>query len=104
VDEEISVKIRPSIHKKLLFVFALYLLFSVVAVAFDHHGPAPEKQCLICAMAWSLSSAVAQSGFIPEVQFTVHPACVTAEARSFHTFVMSSCMSYRGPPPEPILL
>ena len=99
-----SVKIRPSIHKKLLFVFALYLLFSVVVVAFDHHGPVPVKGCVICAMAWSLSSTVAQSGFVPDAQFTVHSACAVPEDRIFRTLSMSSCLFYRGPPPSPIPL
>ncbi len=96
--------IRPAFHKELLFVFALYLLFSVVIVAFDCHGPAPEKGCVICAMAWSLSSAVAQSGFVPDAQLAVHSRCVVPEVRSFRASSLSSCLFYRGPPSEPVLL
>jgi hypothetical protein len=92
------VAVIGPVHKKILLLLALYLLFSVVIVAFDQHGPVPDKTCAICAMSSFLSSAVVQSSFIPEVQLTTQCTYIIdgAPRRSF--LATTSGISYRGPP------
>jgi hypothetical protein len=89
--------IRP-IHKKMLLLFAVYLLLSVAIVAFDQHGPVPDETCAICAMSSSLSAAIGQFGFIPEFQLTTERAYFTEGDHSRNFFAATPGISYRGPP------
>jgi hypothetical protein len=86
------------IHKKILFFFALYLLFSVIVVAFDRHGTVPDKTCLICAMSSSLSCVVGQSNFVPEAPHSTECAYLVGEGYGLEFFDIVSGISYRGPP------
>jgi len=88
---------RP-IHKKIFLLFALYLLFSVAVVAFDRHGPLPDRTCLICTMGSFLSSAVGESTFSPETLLTITLSYLPERACTSIFLAGTSGISLRGPP------
>ena len=86
------------LHKKLLVLFAVYLLFSVIIVAFDHHGPVPDKKCAICSMGSSLFSAIHQSSAVPEIVCNGQYLGMVDHTEHLAASVAFSDIVYRGPP------
>lgn len=89
--------LRP-LHKRVLFLFALYLFFAMAAVALDPHGALPSKTCAICFMRTSLSSVINQSYVIPEVFYDEQYAFLAKDTCWCYGSITFPGMSYRGPP------
>jgi hypothetical protein len=87
-----------TVRMKCLVFFAAYVLFSAVAVAYDHHDQVQSTTCPICFMRSSLSSAVTQTGFAPHIDN--HPLRITSVERIgvFWNKVCTFAVCYRGPP------
>ena len=81
-----------------LLFFSLYLFFSIVAVAYDYHDPSYSKICPLCFMRSSLSSAVGQAIFVPQVDD--QPQCLILAERSEPRpgAAFTPGVPYRGPP------
>jgi hypothetical protein len=88
---------RPT-HRRLLFIFSLYLFFAVTMVAFDPHGAIPSKTCAICFMGSSLSSAVGQAHVTGEVYCDRQYVRLAEEICRVCCLNPFSAVSYRGPP------
>lgn len=81
-----------------LLFFALYLLFSIIAVAYDYHDPSHSKARSYRFMRRSLWSVVGPASFVPQVDD--HPLClVLVETREpLRSAVFTPGVPYRGPP------
>ena len=89
--------IKP-FHRRVLFLFAVYLFFAVAAIAFDPHGALPSKTCAICFMSGSLFSAIGQAYVLPEVFCNAQYAVLIHRPCECSGPVTFSGLSYRGPP------
>ncbi len=80
--------------------FAVCLLLSTIAVAYDYHDACQSETCPVCFTHSSLSSAVGQTSFVPHIDD--HPLCLTLVERTepLWSAVFTSGVSYRGPPPH----
>ncbi len=86
-------------YKRLFsLLFAVYLLCSVFAVAFDYDRATPSKTCAICFMNNSLSSAVSETPVTPEIDLRKEYLSLGEEISPFNGSAISSGLSYRGPP------
>jgi hypothetical protein len=52
---------------KCLLFFAMNLLLSTIAVAYDYHDASESDTCPICSMHSFLSSAVGQASVVPQI-------------------------------------
>ncbi len=87
-----------TVRTRCLLFFALYLLLSMIAVAYDYHDPSQNNTCPLCFMRSSLSSAAGQASFVPQIDG--HPLCLILVERTkpFWSTVFTSGVPYRGPP------
>lgn len=98
-------KMTKTVRTRRLLLFAVYLLFSMIAVAFDYHDPSQSNTCPICFMLSSLSSGVGQASFVPQIDS--HPLSLILVERTepLWSVVFTSDVPYRGPPsPEGFFL
>lgn len=88
------------VGKKCLLIFAIYLLFSMGAVAYDYHDTdtSTSPVCPICFVYSSLSSAVGQATFIPPADANSLCLDLVEGAEPSWRATWSSCTCYRGPP------
>ena len=91
-----------SIRKPLLLFFAAYVLFSMVAVAFDPDRATPSRTCAICFMHNSLSSSLNHVQVLPTMDLTKRYEVLAEEVRSYSASVVFTGLFYRGPPLPPI--
>ena len=91
-----------SIRKPLLLFFAVYVFFSVAAVAFDPDRATPSRTCAICFMNNSLSSSLNQVHVLPTMDLTRRYEVLAEEVHCFNGSIVFTGLLYRGPPLPPI--
>lgn len=91
-----------SIQKPLLLFFAVYVLFSVAAVAFDPDRATPSRTCAICFMNNSLSSSLAQVQVLPLMDLIKRYEVLAEEIHCFNGSIVFTGLLYRGPPLPPV--
>ena len=89
-----------TLRTRCLLFFAVYLLLSIIAVAYDYHDSSQSKTCPICFMGSSLSSAVGPASFVPPIPD--HPLSLILVERTepLWSAIFTSDVPYRGPPPR----
>lgn len=97
-----SPSFMKSIRKPLLLFFAVYVLFSVAAVAFDPDRATPSRTCAICFMNNSLSSSLNHVQVLPMMDLTKRYEVLAEEVHCYNASVVFTGLFYRGPPLLPI--
>jgi len=84
----------------LLLFFVVYLLFSVLAVAYDYHNPSETKFCPLCFMRGSLSSTMVEACFVPPIDDQPIWHGLRECKEPFGSLDCTIFVWYRGPPEE----
>jgi hypothetical protein len=85
-------------RKRYLLFLAAYLSLSMIAVAYDSHHPSQSKTCPICFVRSALSSAVAQTGFIPHIDASPLWCSLIGRAEDVRNAGYAARVLSRGPP------
>jgi hypothetical protein len=95
---------RKYLPKIFFLFFTVYLLFSVVYVAFDPHQIVSSNTCSLCSLKKSLSSAISQFPVITEVDLNRVYTFWIEKIFYFEMLASYPNLSYRGPPHSGISL